>query len=176
MILSLAEKDRAKSMAFTLIELMGVVTVIAILAGLTLGGAGAVRRHGAVSQAKGEVAALEAACGRYYADFNAYPANTSNNPSAAYQMNIYNAVGSFLFLQLYGANQYSARPTLGKRYIEPKPAMVSSTNSANPYFTDPWGNAYGYFSDGTNAPLVWSTGGATNQTGTNKWITSWPRS
>jgi hypothetical protein len=53
--------------------------------------------------------------------------------------------------------------------------MVSSTNTANPYFIDPWGYAYGYNSDGTNAPLVWSTAGQTTSGGTNKWITSWPK-
>jgi hypothetical protein len=53
--------------------------------------------------------------------------------------------------------------------------MVSSATNANPHFIDPWGYAYGYNSDGTNAPLIWSTAGQTNQAGTNKWITSWPK-
>jgi hypothetical protein len=43
------------------------------------------------------------------------------------------------------------------------------------HFIDPWGYPYGYNSDGTNAPLIWSTAGQTNQAGTNKWITSWPK-
>jgi hypothetical protein len=52
--------------------------------------------------------------------------------------------------------------------------MVSSTTNANPHFIDPWGYAYGYNSDGTNAPLIWSTAGTTKGE-TNKWITSWPK-
>jgi hypothetical protein len=61
-----------------------------------------------------------------------------------------------------------------KRYFEPKPAMVFTNTSPN-HFIDPWGYAYGYNSDGTNAPLIWSTAGQTNTSGTNKWITSWPK-
>jgi prepilin-type N-terminal cleavage/methylation domain-containing protein len=159
--------------AFTLIELLAVITVIGILAGLTLGAAGAVRRHGATSTAKAEVAALQAACDRYYADNNTYPVNTNVNPSSSFDARNYTNTGVVLFTNLFGTNQYN-RPPLTKRYLEPKPAMVSSTTNANPYFIDPWGYAYGYNSDGTNAPLIWSTANQTKQGGTNKWITSWP--
>jgi len=158
--------------AFTLVELLAVITIIGILAGLTLGAAGAVRRHGATSTAKAEVAALQAACDRYYADYNFYPSNTSAAPSAINPTN-YTSAGQVLFTNLFGTNQYNLPPST-KRYFEPKPAMVSSTTNANPHFIDPWGYAYGYNSDGTNAPLIWSTAGTTKGE-TNKWITSWPK-
>jgi type II secretory pathway pseudopilin PulG len=159
--------------AFTLVELLGVITIIAILAGLTLGGAGAIRRHGATSQAKSEVAALQAACERYFADNNAYPV-ASLNPSTSFNPSTtYNAASQVLFTNLAGSSTLTGTLT-SKRYFEPKPAMVYSTGSPN-YFIDPWGYAYGYNSDGTNAPLIWSTAGQTTQSGTNKWITSWPK-
>jgi len=152
--------------AFTLIELLAVITIIGILAGLTLGAAGAVRRHGAASTAKAEVAALQAACDRYYADNSAYPIGTAdptktNNPAGS----------TALFTNLLGSATLSNAPT-SKRYFEPKPAMVSGS-----YFIDPWGYAYGYNcsinADGTwNPPLIWSTAGGGN---TNRWITSWPK-
>jgi len=147
--------------AFTLIELLAVITIIGILAGLTLGAAGAVRRHGATSTAKAEVAALQAACDRYFADNNSYPLGTAdptktNNPAGS----------TALFTNLLGSATLTNAPT-SKRYFEPKPAMVSGN-----YFIDPWGYAYGYNSDGTNAPLIWSTAGGGN---TNRWITSWPK-
>lgn len=163
--------------AFTLVELLGVITIIGILAGLTLGAAGAVRRHGATSQAKSEIAALQAACERYYADNQSYPTtNNMPNPASAFNPNSgYSTAGAALFSSLFGTNQFNQPPS-GKRYFEPKPPMVSSTNSANPYFVDPWGYAYGYNSDGTNAPLIWSTAGqTTGGANTNKWITSWPK-
>jgi len=154
--------------AFTLIELLAVITIIGILAGLTLGAAGAVRRHGATSTAKAEVAALQAACDRYYADYNAYPIGTAdptktNNPTGS----------TTLFTNLLGSATLTNAPT-SKRYFEPKPAMVETSKTPN-YFVDPWGYAYGYNSDGTNAPLIWSTAGQTTSGGTNKWITSWPK-
>jgi prepilin-type N-terminal cleavage/methylation domain-containing protein len=163
--------------AFTLIELLAVITIIGILAGLTLGAAGAVRRHGAASTAKAEVAALQAACDRYFADNNSYPTtNSMPDPSSSFSAtaSIYTNTGKVLFTNLFGTNQYN-RPPSNKRYFEPKPAMVSSTTNANPYLIDPWGGAYGYNSDGTNAPLIWSTANETKQGGTNKWITSWPK-
>ena len=155
--------------AFTLIELLAVITIIGILAGLTLGAAGAVRRHGASSTAKAEVAALQAACDRYFADNNLFPSNTSTAPSAVNPTN-YTAAGQALFTNLLGSTNLSTAPT-SKRYFEPKPAMV---NTNGYYFIDPWGYPYGYNSDGTSAPLIWSTAGTTKGE-TNKWITSWPK-
>jgi len=160
--------------AFTLIELLAVITIIGILAGLTLGAAGAVRRHGANSTAKAEVAALQAACDRYYADYNLYPSNISADPSAVNPANYTNA-GQVLFSNLFGSAKLSVAPS-SKRYFEPKPAMVyTQANASTNHFIDPWGYAYGYNSDGTNAPLIWSTAGQTTAGGTNKWITSWPK-
>ena len=160
--------------AFTLIELLAVITVIGILAGLTLGAAGAVRRHGATSTAKAEVAALQAACDRYFADNNLYPSNTSVDPLTKTNPSTYTAAGQALFTNLLGSVTLSVAPTT-KRYFEPKPAMVYTNGSPN-YLIDPWGYAYGYNSDGTNAPLIWSTAGqTTGGANTNKWITSWPK-
>ena len=154
--------------AFTLIELLAVITIIGILAGLTLGAAGAVRRHGATSTAKAEVAALQAACDRYFADNSTYPIGTASPTTVTAP-----AGGTVLFTNLLGSATLTAVPT-SKRYFEPKPAMVFTNTSPN-YFIDPWGYAYGYNSDGTNAPLIWSTAGQTTAGGTNKWITSWPK-
>ena len=154
--------------AFTLIELLAVITVIGILAGLTLGAAGAVRRHGATSTAKAEVAALQAACDRYFADNNAYPIGTASPTTVTAP-----ADATALFTNLLGSAALTAAPT-SKRYFEPKPAMVKTNTTPNS-FIDPWGYAYGYNSDGTNAPLIWSTAGQTTSSGTNKWITSWPK-
>jgi prepilin-type N-terminal cleavage/methylation domain-containing protein len=160
--------------AFTLIELLAVITIIGILAGLTLGAAGAVRRHGANSTAKAEVAALQAACDRFFADNNSYPSNSAVDPSSSFAPTAYTAAGQALFTNLIGSVNLGTAPTT-KRYFEPKPAMVNTNPSPN-IFIDPWGYTYGYNSDGTNAPLIWSTAGqTTGGANTNKWITSWPK-
>jgi prepilin-type N-terminal cleavage/methylation domain-containing protein len=162
------QHSRRPKAAFTLIELLAVITIIGILAGLTLGAAGAVRRHGAASTAKAEVAALQAACDRYYADNSTYPIGTASPTTFTAP-----AGATALFTNLVGSTTLSGAPTT-KRYFEPKPAMVYTNGSPN-YLIDPWGYAYGYNSDGTNAPLIWSTAGQTTSSGTNRWITSWPK-
>jgi len=171
--------------SFTLIELMAVVAVIAILAGLVLGGAGAVRQRAARGQAKAEVAAIEAGLARYQMDFGGYPiaANISTNggfyapsPTASAYVGSGNA-GQTLFTNLWGATNYGATSSGRKQYLNVKPSMVN-TSGVN-YFIDPWGYAYGYYWNGSRSlfggavPDVWSTGGGTTAAATNKWITSW---
>src|SRR6266702_6660243 len=65
--------------AFTLIELIVVVTVITILAGLVLSTVGYARKKGARARAETEIAAMSAACESYRADNGIYP----RGPAAA---------------------------------------------------------------------------------------------
>ena len=169
--------------SFTLIELMAVVTIIGILAGLTLGAAGAVQRHGATNRAKAEIAALQSACERFYADRQAYPFDTNAicDPSICFDPSTkdkkkYEDASKLLFSNLLGSTNITSTNLTGKRYFEPKPSMVMNGN----IFVDPWGYPYGYYcninSDGTfTPPLIWSTARQTNMAATNKWITSWPK-
>lgn len=173
----------SKSPSFTLIELMAVVAIIAILAGLILGGAGAVRQRAARGQAKAEVSAIEAGLVRYQMDFGGYPVSSGITPSGANYPATpsgYITAGQVLFTNLWGAATYGTTSGGGKQYLNVKPSMVN-TSGVN-YFIDPWGYAYGYFWDGASSlnggamPDVWSTGGQTgtgSQTNRNKWITSW---
>jgi prepilin-type N-terminal cleavage/methylation domain-containing protein len=169
--------------SFTLIELMAVVAIIGILAGLVLGGAGAVRQRAARGQAKAEIAAIEAGLARYQMDFGGYPVSSNLTPSgSSYPANptTYVTAGQALFTNLWGATTYTAT-TGQKQYLNVKPSMVM-TSGATHYFIDPWGYAYGYYWSGSSSvnggavPDVWSTGGqAGTGTATNraKWITSW---
>jgi prepilin-type N-terminal cleavage/methylation domain-containing protein len=166
--------------SFTLVELMVVVAVIAVLAGLVLGGAGAVRQRAARGQAKAEVSAIEAGLARYQIDFGSYPSSTGISPSGANypaSPSGYSTAGQVLFTNLWGAATY-ATPSGGKQYLSVKPSMVN-TSGVN-YFIDPWGYAYGYYWSGSSSlyggavPDVWSTGGQSGtQTNRAKWITSW---
>ena len=108
--------SRRRSGAFTLIELMVVVAIIAILAGLTLSTLGYVNKKGAESRARSEVAALSAAVESFKLDTGTYPSNVAS-----------------LYTNL-------CPPTAGaKVYFEPTPGMAT-----NNQFIDPWGSAYQY--------------------------------
>lgn len=137
------------SRGFTLIELMVVVAIIAVLAGLTLGTLGYVNRKGAESRARSEVATIAAAIDNYKLEFGSFP---SNNATA-------------LFKELTG--QGTVNKT--RVFIEPTPGLV--TNTVNGPFIDPWGTAYNYRNPGTNNVGffdLWSTaGGASDQ---SQWI------
>ena len=58
---------------FTLIEILIVIAIIAILAGLLLRTAGYVQKKGAVSRAEAEMSALTVALENYKADHGDYP-------------------------------------------------------------------------------------------------------
>src|SRR5437763_14297988 len=76
------------SVAFTIVEILVVMTIILVLAGLILATSSYVHNKGARSRAEAEIAAMSAALENYKADNGVYPvdisvdARTSLNPSA----------------------------------------------------------------------------------------------
>src|SRR5438876_8052367 len=65
--------------AFTIIELLVVITIIIILAGLILSTVGYVQKKGARSRAETEIAAMSAALESYKTDNGIYPRDTTNS-------------------------------------------------------------------------------------------------
>jgi type II secretory pathway pseudopilin PulG len=139
--------------AFTLIELIVVIAIIIILAGLILSTVGYVQKKGARSRAEIEIAAMSAACESYKADNGAYPANSDTNtldartnldPSAA----VYSNASLFLYEQLAGVTSGSrSEIPSGKIYFTFKPNMLLPAPPSNADITairDPFGNSYGY--------------------------------
>jgi type II secretion system protein G len=104
--------------AFTLIEIMVTIALVAILAGLTMASFGYVNKKAADSKARAEVAALSAAIDRYQADFGTYPANKAE-----------------LFQELVGEGTINTN-TL---YFEPSDASRKAQA-----FLSPWGTEYEY--------------------------------
>ena len=66
--------------AFTLVELLVVISIIAVLAALLLPVAGVVRKQSMINTARAEMAQLETAIDSYKAAYGFYPPN-ANNPS-----------------------------------------------------------------------------------------------
>ena len=111
--------------AFTLLELLVAIAIIAILAGLLLNTAGYIQKKGAMSRAEAEIAAMTVALENYKADNGDYPLGTNVNGINAPTGN------GFLLASLM--------PGTGKVYFEFNKSMMNSSN-----VVDPFGENYGY--------------------------------
>jgi general secretion pathway protein G len=186
--------------AFTLIELILVVGIIIVLAGLTLSTVGYARKKGARARAETEIAAMSAACENYKADNAVYP---RDNPTPGYTdaldarqngdptQSIYTNASLYLFTQLSGLNQNQTPITGARSYFSFKPQMLSIDTNGNVIaIKDPVGNSYGYSTiqaatadttKGYNPTFdLWSTAGLTTNppgtppdTITPQWIKNW---
>src|SRR6476620_7591930 len=135
--------------AFTLIELIVVVGIIIVLAGLVLSTVGYARKKGARARAETEIAAMSAALENYKADNGVYPreasstdmldARLSGNPSG------YQTASLYLYKQLSGDFAANRTPT-GKGYMVFKPNMLFPADQTQNvlFIQDPFSNSYGY--------------------------------
>ena len=179
--------------AFTLIELIVVVTVIVILTGLVLSTVGYVQKKAARSRAETEIAAMSAALESYKADNGIYPRNPATdglNAQIAGDPNTsqYQSATLYLYNALFGATNGSRTPNTGaKSYFVFKPNMLSPADQTQnvQFIRDPFGNSYGYStilaatgSGGYNPTFdLWSTAGLTTNPPSaaeqNQWIKNW---
>ena len=180
--------------AFTLIELIVVVSIIAVLGALVLSTAGYARKKGARARAETEIAAMSAACENYKADNGIYPrdvatsdalnAQNSGDPRASQYQN----ASLYLYNALFGATNGSRAPASGaKSYFVFKPNMLFPADQTQnvQYIQDPFGYSYGYSTiqaatqdttKGYNPTFdLWSTAGTTSGSSTdrNQWIKNW---
>jgi type II secretory pathway pseudopilin PulG len=187
--------------AFTILELLIVITIIIVLAGLILATVGYVQKKGARSRAEAEIAAMSAALENYKADNGVYPTGSATEgygPQAAIDFSKYNPASKYLYGELTGDNEDfngandTANEQKNKSYFSFKPQLLGRTDmsqppsSSNPvsFLRDPFGNSYGYStvqaktgSGGYNPTFdLWSTGGvvsATNPPDQTQWIKNW---
>jgi len=102
--------------AFTLIELMAVITIIVILAGLVVGGMGYVTERQAKSKASVQIALISKALETYKLDMGQYPPNTlpKKNGSNTSPETLYIP----LFQEGYAYGKETTTPTTWKKQID----------------------------------------------------------
>lgn len=123
---------------FTLIELLVVITIIVILAGLSMGGFSFVTRKQAEEQARVQIALLEKALEEYKLDNGAYPGPPPESPNA-------NFTSNDLYKELYW-NGVSGNGKIYLADLDPNSkgqGWIEGTG-ANATIRDPWGNEYIY--------------------------------
>jgi type II secretion system protein G len=168
--------------AFTLIELMAVITIIIILAALVVGGMAFSTDRQAKEKAKTQVALLSKAIEEYKLDMGKYPGTTDNTGGTAgtgVSAQLYQA----LFYEGYEYQKQANPPATWTKAtkiylpeLDPrssKQGWVTSVTSGEPpastAIIDPWGQEYRYRKgkDAQNSDFdLWSIGkDARSQTG-----------
>ena len=193
-ILPSAGDTPATTTAFSLVELLVVITIIIVLAGLVLSTMGYVRKKGARARAETDIAAMSAACESYKADNGIYPrdatttdtlnARVSGDPTST----SYQQASLYLYTQLSGTNADRTPITGARSYFAFIPNQLSPSDQAQPvqFIRDPFGNSYGYSTANQADPItpkgynptfdLWSTDGVistTNPPDQSQWIKNW---
>lgn len=137
---------------FTLIELMAVITIIIILAGLVVGGMAFVTDRQAKEKAKVQIALLSKAIEEYKLDNGTYPPTA--NKTGTFATSAGTSTSSILFDYLFWDSDRDGSGGVGdtdqKIYIpelDPatsKQGWTSGTASKTTTIIDPWGNQYCY--------------------------------
>ena len=190
-------KSRVAGAGFTIIELLIVMAIIIVLAGLVIATSGYVQKKGARSRAEAEIAAMSAALESYKADNGIYPTSSATNDldPATINSSSYQTASFELYAQLSGDSDGDGSGNT-KSYMSFKPAMmdrpdmsagVSSGNKVTAV-RDPFGFPYGYSTAKANSPSgsvghnptfdLWSTNGRKEPNETDeqyraRWIKNW---
>lgn len=141
--------------AFTLIELMAVITIIVILAGLVVGGMGFVSERQAKEKARVQIALLTKALEEYKLDMGTYPPTTDKTGSLATAAGT--STSSILYQALFKDGYDYTTPTTPptnwdvkkatKIYLQDLDPAVSKqgwTVVGKTTIVDPWNNEYCY--------------------------------
>jgi prepilin-type N-terminal cleavage/methylation domain-containing protein len=152
--------QRKGEAAFTLIELMAVITIIVILAGLVVGGLGFVTERQAKEKAKVQMALISKALEDYKLDMGTYPAtvdktSATKTSGTSTSSILYNALFYEGFEYAKNPNRADTTPPKATKIyladLDPlttKQGWVITQTTGDPktslVITDPWGNEYCY--------------------------------
>jgi len=130
-----------KTSSFTLVELLAVIVVILVLAGITLGITSYVRKSLAISTAKAQIAAMSTALEMYKSDMGYYPPTGPARISAGPYLLAESANNNLLYRALSGTCINCRRA-----YLRFSAGQIL-TNQLNKLLNimDPYGNPYNYY-------------------------------
>jgi general secretion pathway protein G len=158
-------RQKAKS-GFTLIEILVVLVIIMILAGIIVGAAKYAQVRAARSRTQAEIATMETALESYKSDNGVYPRSTTTRSDA-----VNNGI------DLYAA--LVAGPNNPKTYFTFKPNQIRFISVTQTNIIDPFGSPYNYYCnpgavDQKNGATfdLWSYG-PDGQNGTSDDIMNW---
>lgn len=158
---------QAGNRAFTLIELLTVISIIAILAAITFGVIKGVNERSAIGQAKAELSSLSQALEAYKLQYGDYPRitigsavsqNTTTALTAAHtQALLFNALVGKLGPKLSSAAEITASAINAKSFVDLARLNLETANLPNitnttavvNSFLDPWGRRYMYYYNST---------------------------
>jgi prepilin-type N-terminal cleavage/methylation domain-containing protein len=134
--------ERLNNLAFTLVELLTVIAIMTVLAGLLLPALTKARQKAKVAKCISTISSLQTALSMYQVDYGMYPASSvtgTQRNGNSHHSDFDGAPNNFVAAM-------TAR-TLGGPYIEfkGKDLLESGTDPENMYvLKDPWGQAYIY--------------------------------
>jgi len=181
--------SRSGKSAFTLIELMAVITIIVILAGLVVGGLGYVNERQARSKAQVQIALLSKALEEYKLDMGQYPPTSNRNGNITGPAGTNTSAVSLYQALFFEGYDYAKRnspavwtkarkiylpeldpSTINQGWVT-KPAGTNPPPPATSPVLDPWGNQYCYRSEfgPPNASGVAAPNGDTQNPGFDLW-------
>lgn len=151
---------------FTLIEILVVISIIAILAALVIGGVGVIQRRAKESATKLEVKQFQEAVEKYLFDEGIYPASDKEaNPEANYFPELYRALFGVPRPNGPGGRSAPYGNISGERTVVVdeddetgfRPAERSEINddSVDKHYLDPWGQPYIYRPNKGKKPQPW---------------------
>jgi prepilin-type N-terminal cleavage/methylation domain-containing protein len=150
---------RSSELAFTLVEMLTVMAIIAILTGLVIATAGFVQNKAARERALGEIQEMSTACESYKTDNGSYPQSDKTDKLDPRQDGnpvtgrIYKDASITLYSALSGDFEPEDKPDgkpEKKAYIQFLPNRLNTTKDGSgnvlvvDFLQDPFGNSYGY--------------------------------